>query len=389
MSLDFTGWSNYATDPYDHNENDFQYLVHSVLHPIVRWEQQLNIRMSWLDSSFDNVNLIKNPEDIWEKLIVSASLINSEHTGTWANTWYIINFEEDGLISADRNDMWVHGSSIEEIKKKYNKILPPSDITASKSHTIYNEVVLEGSKTNIKGVFSKCYEDGQPLDPKMHEEMKKNADKLSIPFIIISVKKPILNDHGLELDLDSEWGLRSFSIVKDSKKYQYSGESGWYIYDFQGKVSEMKEMDIDYLISLIDEGWELDSIEKYIWPIKKTFQEWLENNWEEKISWFWDSGVNITLEDFIFHLNPEFNSYRITNREELQESVSEAVSMAWQMVKTRTSSHTRNINKDDIQKLYQEIEESPLNKSTKEKVLEYLDNTDLPGSSVTDNDLIF
>ena len=117
------------------------------------------------------IDLIKTPEKIADKPVISASLINQDYAQTWGDCGYILFVPPQNIVATSPSDMGITpimlpGTPLKQVKiglgqaqKKYG-ILPPSVLISKSISNRYNEIAIvgrtdAGSEVKIQGVFLK------------------------------------------------------------------------------------------------------------------------------------------------------------------------------------------------------------------------------------------
>lgn len=190
-----------VTDPRNHDPRNFRYLVHA-FNPYARFSQQLiatELSAYEVDKSEgdQSINLFEEPERLGERVSLSMSLIDQDHTGTWGPGGIIVEAPEENIIITSPTDSGSYNSSKEFLKRQaQNRTrLSGDQLLQLTSSGIYNEVVAfaksESGKTlRLKGLFIKVDKRGQPIDPVIAEKLKQHARRLNLPLIEIQVHGP-------------------------------------------------------------------------------------------------------------------------------------------------------------------------------------------------------
>lgn len=192
-----------VTDPREHDPKKFRYLVHA-FNPYATWSTLIAIS-SELSGEYkvdksegdQSINLFEEPERLGERVSLSMSLIDQDHTGTWGPGGIIVEAPEENIIITSPTDAGSHNSSKEFLKRQAQNHtrLSGNQLLQLTSGGIYNEVVAfaksESGKTlRLKGFFIKVDKRGQPIDPVIAEKLKQHATRLNLPLIEIQVHGP-------------------------------------------------------------------------------------------------------------------------------------------------------------------------------------------------------
>lgn len=193
-----------VTDPKEHDPKRFRYLVQA-FNPFAKASQPLTAISAELSGAYkvdksqgdQSINLFDQPERLAERVSLSMSLIDQEHTDTWGEGGIIVESPEENIVITSPTDTGSHSSSREFLKKQAQDQLRLSgeQLLKSTSDGIYNEVVAfakseSGETVRLKGFFIKVDKRGQPTDSVIAEKMRQNARRLNLPLVEIMVQGP-------------------------------------------------------------------------------------------------------------------------------------------------------------------------------------------------------
>ena len=193
-----------VTDPEKHNPKNFRYLVHAfnpsatVSQPLVAISAELSGEYKVDETEGDqSINLFEEPERLAERVSLSMSLIDQDHTGTWGKGGIIVEAPEENIVITSPTDVGSHNSSKEFLERQAQKQprLAGEQLLKFTSHGIYNEVVAfakseTGKPLRLKGFFIKVDKNGQPTDPVIAQKMRQHAARLNLPLVEIQVLGP-------------------------------------------------------------------------------------------------------------------------------------------------------------------------------------------------------
>jgi hypothetical protein len=118
-----------------------------------------------------SINLFDQPERLGERVSLSMSLIDQEHTGTWGEGGIIVEAPEENIVITSPTDTGSHNSSKEFLKRQAQNQshLSGEQLLQSTSDGIYNEVVAfakseTGETVRLTGFFIKVDKNGQLTD---------------------------------------------------------------------------------------------------------------------------------------------------------------------------------------------------------------------------------
>ena len=147
-----------TTDPSQHNPEDFRYLVHA-FNPHARLGA-LFIQLVTRDEEAvadgqgdQSINVFKEPERVDERVSLSMSLIDQDHTATWGGAGIIMAAPESSVVLTSPTDAGTPNSHRDRLiaKGRFMGILSPDEILERSSPDRYNEIVALGS-TGLKAV---------------------------------------------------------------------------------------------------------------------------------------------------------------------------------------------------------------------------------------------
>jgi len=207
-----------VTDPKEHNPKKFRYLVHA-FNPFATISQSLVAISAELPGAYkvdkaqgdQSINLFDQPERLGERVSLSMSLIDQEHTGTWGQGGIIVEAPEENIVITSPTDIGSHNSSKDFLRRQAQDRLRLSgkQLLQSTYDGIYNEVVAfaksESGKTlRLKGFFIKVDRRGQPTDPVIAVKMKQHARRLNLPLVEIQIQGPYEQEM-FEITENSVW----------------------------------------------------------------------------------------------------------------------------------------------------------------------------------------
>ncbi|MFO0970850.1 MAG: hypothetical protein U0520_00655 [Candidatus Saccharimonadales bacterium] len=197
-------WGN-VTEPEQHNPQSYRYLVHAI-NPIGQrmvFASALSFSQEGIYGSADEqpgdqtVSLIDNPERVGDRVAVSMSLIDQDHTGTWGNAGLIVTAPEDNVILTHSRDVGTHGGDIDMLRKQSERYVKfdPDQLLAASSENTYNEVVglgsTESGNLELQGFFIKVNSDGKPFDESLANIIRAHANRLKLPVVEIKNKDSV------------------------------------------------------------------------------------------------------------------------------------------------------------------------------------------------------
>lgn len=180
---------DFLTDPKNHNENNFCYLVHGLQNSISRIKQFLFIyeKGGWNDAHY--FNLLESPLEINKKKLISASVVNNSHIKTYGELGLIIKSPFENILHTCISDNGTDFTNPEFVLQNSKKIILPIEslIKQSYKNNSYNEVVLTGEtisgKVEVVGFWINTFEDNEPIDRDGADKLSFFAKKYNLPLI--------------------------------------------------------------------------------------------------------------------------------------------------------------------------------------------------------------
>lgn len=225
-----------TTDPSQHDPTNFRYLVHA-LNPYVKISA-MRIAVDFSDhinSSHgdQSINMYEQPERVAERVSLSMSLIDQDHTATWGDGGLIISAPEENIVLTSRTDAGTHNNDKNSLLEQGARhgIMSADQLLANTSPRQYNEVVAladnDGSKLETIGFFYKVTSKGEPTDPVIAQQMRMHAERLGLPVVEIlqEAKKDKVTRYALGDDEQEHIAItyngESFAIAGFDRNYIY------------------------------------------------------------------------------------------------------------------------------------------------------------------------
>ncbi len=238
-SGDLSRWESSMTDPKTHGET-FRYLVHAVHNDnsVTRIMQKALLCQEFhRDQRIENnnINLLQNPEQIAQKPLISASLIDENRTATWAPGGYILQVPLDNILQTASQDIGTFfWNGQDTVQKLYadrdllgiadpDRVLRKTDVFSAMS---YNEVVLTGTsrtgkEVKVQGVFAKVLPNGEYVNVGLSSTLSRVAAFSDLPFVRIQEPFSPYQEEGLNLKEDffavTVQGVRYLFIPAEQK----------------------------------------------------------------------------------------------------------------------------------------------------------------------------
>lgn len=219
-----------TTDPTQHDSTSFRYLVHS-LNPYAA----LNIlyMLSSVGASADpshgdgdqSINMYEQPERVAERISLSMSLIDQDHTATWGHGGLIISAPEENIVLTSRTDADAHNNDKNFLLEQSARhgVMSAEQLLATTSPRQYNEVVAladnDGSKLETIGFFYKVTSKGEPVDLVIAQQMRMHAERLGLPVVEILQENKLGEDR---VDRSTDDDQKVLAIVYGGERYLLS-----------------------------------------------------------------------------------------------------------------------------------------------------------------------
>lgn len=224
------------TDPQTHDPNHFCYIVHALSPNAKQGLMLAVIRHNGYDFK-QEIDLLREPERITEKLLISSSIVNQDHTATFDNTFFILNVPWINFVSMSPRDAGTNVATplvvLESARPPYTT--PSGLITETRyigGDSSINEVVVTGNKegnlVEIIGVGIKLTDTGdtKPREPKEAERMREIAGYMNVPLIEI-IEQSRIEDSEAEVNysyVNPGKIVRSIMINRGGYRYIFEGD---------------------------------------------------------------------------------------------------------------------------------------------------------------------
>lgn len=226
-----------TTDPSKHDPTNFRYLVHA-LNPGAKMSA-MRIAVDFSDhinSSHGNqsINMYKQPERVAERVSLSMSLIDQDHTATWGDGGLIISAPEENIVLTSRTDAGTHNNDKNFLlgQGARHGVMSADQLLATTSPRQYNEVVAladnDGSKLETIGFFYKVTSKGEPVDPVIARQMRMHAERLGLPVVEIPQENEIGRDRVDRYESLINKGQECIAVTYNGERYLmlvFSGHS--------------------------------------------------------------------------------------------------------------------------------------------------------------------
>ena len=180
-----------TTDPSQHNPYDFRYLVHAfnpharlnafVVRSVTQGEGTVTDEVG--DQSID---VFKEPGRLDERVSLSMSLIDQNHTATWGDVGIIVAAPESSVVFTSPTDAGAPNSHRDRLiaQGRSMGILSSDEILERSSPGRYNEIVALGqSGLRAVGFFYKVDSRKKPVDSGLAVNMLSLGHRTGLPVV--------------------------------------------------------------------------------------------------------------------------------------------------------------------------------------------------------------
>lgn len=186
-----------TTDPVKHNPDDFRYLVHA-FNPFARGNALILNNLVTQDEGTvtdgagdQSIDVFKEPERIDERVSLSMSLIDQNHTATWGDVGIIVAAPESSVVLTSPTDAGAINSNEGRLvaQSQSRGLLSPDQLLERGSPRTYNEVVALGrSGLRAVGFFYKVDSRKKPVDSGLAANMLGLGSRTGLPVVEIPEK---------------------------------------------------------------------------------------------------------------------------------------------------------------------------------------------------------
>lgn len=252
-------WQSDFTDPKDHHDDRFCYLVTGIMTGADSTLKQLLYLKSDLYEPERSIDLFEEPLEILKKELISSTIVDQDHRGTFGSCGLILVTPYENVIAAYSEDAGSHFDW--EKLKKPNTIVPTiPEIMEATYQTDHNEIVLKGTSSSgsvlVKGFWAKVTENGQVVNEEGFKRMQAHALDLGLPFVEIQQESMEWNDIKPELYRDSEGKINFIAVNRKGLRYCFSLNAKnpqFYIVDDRVKSRAMTREEFDYAFDVLSQ----------------------------------------------------------------------------------------------------------------------------------------
>ena len=235
-----------ATDPVKHNPDDFRYLVHA-FNPGARGNALILNNLVTQDEGTvtdeagdQSIDVFKEPERIDERVSLSMSLIDQDHTATWGGAGIIVAAPESSVVLTSPTDAGALNSYRDRLIAQGQSmgILSPDEILKRSSPSMHNEIVALGqSGLKAVGFFYKVNSQRYPINVDLMTAMHQLGYRMGLPVVGISNEKEnpyaenkVIRSTSVESGEEEELRIffdgRCYYVTESSSKPKYRAVDG-------------------------------------------------------------------------------------------------------------------------------------------------------------------
>lgn len=184
-------WGN-VTNPSNHNPNNFRYLVHA----FNTLNEEFNLGVVLSEEGFSQaqaIDLLKEPAKVAERVSLSMSIIDQNHTNVWGYSGgLIVSSPETNILIASPKDVGAINSNRDALRAMASQksLLSADEVLSQTPDGKYNEIVAlgrtqVGGELKLDGFFTVTDTDGDIDNPAIVERLKTLATAMNLPFVKI------------------------------------------------------------------------------------------------------------------------------------------------------------------------------------------------------------
>ena len=232
-----------TTNPHEHNPSQFRYLIHAI-NPLSQMNK-LIIETYTLeygltrDENWENqiISMYDKPEHLGNRVSLSMSLIDQEHTGTWGDAGLIVEAPEYNVVLTSLTDMGAINDNLDFLLEQAHQhaVVSGDNLLRRSSPHSYNEVVAIGTQPDsqqslqLKGFFYKVTPSGKLFNKQLTSRMQMHASRLGLPIVKIVEKGPYATDK-IDKHYGGKYDTSTISIHYNGQLYRIAGYDPQYTF---------------------------------------------------------------------------------------------------------------------------------------------------------------
>jgi hypothetical protein len=202
-------------------KDDFKLLVHA-FNPVMAKGFVEEAKENGTYDPKRDINLLKDPEKLREKGLVSASIITAEHLPTFARLLFVIGFDPNEILATSPKDGSYRYKEKEFLANPPGPTLTVDELVAKTKPDEHNEVVLKSDSLKILGVAVKhmVLHDGAIDTPEYADELRALARDRGLP--VLELHQPCLLEDKVEVGADKNGVVRGVVVHHNGIGYTLS-----------------------------------------------------------------------------------------------------------------------------------------------------------------------
>lgn len=222
-----------TTDPCRHNPDNFRYLVHAFnpdacLGALVIQSVMQGKGVVADEAGDQSIDVFKEPDRIDERVSLSMSLIDQDHTATYGDTGIIMAAPESSVVLTSPTDAGALNSYRDRLITQGQSIgiLSPDEILERSSPSMHNEIVALGqSGLKAIGFFYKVNSRKNPIDAGLAESIRRLGCGMNLPVVEIPSEKqnPYAENKVIRSTSTESGGEEELKVFFDGRCYYVSG----------------------------------------------------------------------------------------------------------------------------------------------------------------------
>lgn len=193
------------------DKNQFKLLVHAY-NPVMAKGFAEEAKENGTYDPKRDINLLKDPERLREKGMVSASVVTAEHLPTFGRLLFILGFNPSDILATSPKDGSFKYKEKEFLENPPGPTLTPTELVAKTKPDEHNEVVLRSEKLDILGVAVKhmVRPDGVIDTPAHADQLRSLAEDRGLP--VIDLHQPCILEDKVQVATDDNGVVRGVNV---------------------------------------------------------------------------------------------------------------------------------------------------------------------------------
>ena len=252
-------WQTDLKNPEHHNDQEYCYLITGIMSGGASAQKQLLFSESGIYDPELHIDLLEEPSRIAEKQVISASIIDHEHRGTFGSCGIVLSAPYENAVAAYCEDAGTH-SDWDKLAKPKTIVPTIPEVLDATYPTDYNEIVLRGSspdgQVSISGFWAKVTKDGDPINEEGFEKTRELAFDMKLPFIQIKQESVQWNESTPEFHRNAKGKIDVIAFHRNGIRYcfnLYEHDPDFIIVDTRAMSRKMTREEFDFSYKLLDD----------------------------------------------------------------------------------------------------------------------------------------